>query len=207
LSTKNAKLIIAVLLLCSCSSARKAAEQQPVIDQITIVDPYCRIDAMFKDFTFLYSDSLSMRAEQLIVEAVAATKIPLARRLSVVGRSNQEQLDYDYEWLKEIRPIKVYDTYLPPAMHAFLSMYSTRYALLIYSEGFVWATRPVFTEEEMLAFESKIYLLVADVKTGKIVYYRRSVPEEANPLSERMIKRRIASLLEDLNVAEQGQVQ
>lgn len=165
--------------------------------------PYCRIDCLVPNADYYYSDSLSALAEALIVNGIEQQNLPIKRTVSVVGRSNQEALDSDYQWLKKLSP---YDDLnakrLPAAMHAFLSMYSTRYAMLVYSEGFVWSRRTVL-EEDMRRFESNIWLLVADVRTGRLVYFNRSLPEESDPLNGKSIIRRITYLLEEFNAGIQ----
>ena len=48
-----------------------------------------------------------------------------------------------------------------------------------------------------MRYESKIWLLVADVRSGRLVFFNKSTPEEADPLSERDITRRITNLLKE----------
>ena len=163
-----------------------------------LVSPYCRIDCLVPNSNYFYHDSLSTLAEALIIKGIEQQNLPIRQTVSVVGRSNQETLDRDYEWLKNLSP---YDDLtkkrLPSAMQAFLSTKPCRYALMVYSEGFVWSRR-ITLEEDQLRYESKIWLLVADVRTGRLVYFNRSLPEEADPLSERDITRRITYLLKEL---------
>ena len=185
---RNRILVALAILTCACSAPRQAAETAPVINEITIVAPYSRVDVLGKDGYFHYSDSLSAVSELLIGTTIETAGLPFNKVITVVGRSNQEVLDRDYESLATID-------------HAFLSTYSSRYALLTYSEGFVWEKLPVFVDEEMKRYDSRIYLLVADTRTGRIVYFKRSCPEEADPVSSRFVPRRVKSLLEDLNVA------
>ena len=198
---KNSLLLTVLLIACACSSSRHATEAAPTIDALTIVAPYSRIDVLAQDGNFYYSDSLSALSELLIGTTVETAGLPFNKVITVVGRSNQEALDRDYEWLASIDPRKVESTRLPSAMHAFLSTYSSRYALMVYSEGFVWEKTPVLIDEDMIRYESKIYLLVADTRTGRIVYFKRSCPEAADPLSGRYVPRRVKTLLEGLNVA------
>ena len=201
--TKRGSLIILALLLCSCSTTHFIGEEKPVIDELTLVAPYCRIDCLVPNADYYYSDSLSALAEALIVNALDQQKLPVSKTITVVGRSNQEALDRDYQWLKQLSPYDdLENRRLPAAMHAFLSMYSTRYAVLVYSEGFVWSRR-VALEEDMRRFESNIWLLVADVRTGRPVYFARSLPEEADPLSGKSIVRRITYMLEEFNAGIQ----
>lgn len=198
---RNRILVALAILICACSAPRQAAETAPVINEITIVAPYSRVDVLGKDGYFHYSDSLSAVSELLIGTTIETAGLPFNKVITVVGRSNQEVLDRDYESLATIDPRKLESTRLPSALHAFLSTYSSRYALLTYSEGFVWEKLPVFVDEEMKRYDSRIYLLVADTRTGRIVYFKRSCPEEADPVSSRFVPRRVKSLLEDLNVA------
>ena len=198
---RNRILVALATLTCACSAPKYVAETAPVINEITIVAPYSRVDVLANDGHFYYSDSLSAVSELLIGTTVETSGLPLNKVITVVGRSNQESLDRDYEWLASIEPRKLESTRLPSAMHAFLSTYSSRYALLVYSEGFVWEKLPVFVDGDLIRYESKIYLLVADTRTGRIVYFKRSCPEEADPLSPRYVPRRVKSLLEGLNVA------
>jgi hypothetical protein len=161
------------------------------------VAPYSRIDCLVPYSNFFYSDSLSALSEQLIIKAIEQQNLPVKKVVSVVGRSNQEDLDRDYEWLKKLSP---YDDLtkkrLPAAMQAFLATQPCRYALMVYSEGFVWSRR-ITLEEDQLRYESKIWLLVADVRTGRLVYFNKSTPEEADPLNEKDITRRIGYLLKE----------
>ena len=168
--------------------------------------PYCRIDCVDKNGNARYSDSLSAKAEKTICDALGQLDLPIVKTITVVGRSNQEALDHDYEWIRSLKTGSLEDARLPGALQAFLALNSTKYALLIYSEGFVWEKFPSFLDEDLIKYGSSIYLLIADVKTGKLVYYNRSVPEEADPLSSRMILRRVLLLLEELNVGKQKQV-
>lgn len=159
--------------------------------------PYSRIDCLVPYSNFFYSDSLSALSEQLIIKAIEQQNLPVKKVVSVVGRSNQEALDGDYEWIKKL---SIYEDLtkkrLPAAMHAFLSTQPSRYALMVYSEGFVWSRR-ITLEEDQLRYESKIWLLVADVRSGRLVFFNKSTPEEADPLSERDITRRITNLLKE----------
>lgn len=198
---RNKLLVAAVLLACACSTPRYVPESAPVIDELTIVAPYSRVDVLARDGHFYYSDSLSAVSELLIGTTVESAGLPFRKVITVVGRGNQEALDADYESLSQIDPRKLESIRLPSALHAFLATYSSRYALLTYSEGFVWEKLPVFVDEDMIRYSSNIYLVVADTRTGRIVYFRRSRPEEADPLSPRYVPRRVKSLLEDLNVA------
>jgi hypothetical protein len=169
-----------------------------VIDELVLVSPYCRIDCLVPNSNYFYHDSLSTLAEALIIKGIEQQNLPIRQTVSVVGRSNQETLDRDYEWLKNLSP---YDDLtkkrLPAAMQAFLSTQPCRYALMAYSEGFVWSRR-ISLEEGQRRYESNIWILVADVRTGRLVFFTRSLPEEADPLSERDITRRITYLLKEL---------
>ena len=162
-----------------------------------LVAPYSRIDCLVPNSNFFYHDSLSALSESLIIKAITQQKLPIKDTVTVVGHSNQEALDGDYEWLKTL---SIYDDLtkkrLPSAMHAFLSTQSCRYAMMVYSEGFVWSRRIALGEDQR-RYESNIWLLVADVRTGRLVYFNRSIPEEADPLSERDITRRITNLLKE----------
>lgn len=159
--------------------------------------PYSRIDCLVPYSNFFYSDSLSALSEQLIIKAIEQQNLPVKKVVSVVGRSNQEALDGDYEWIKQL---SIYEDLtkkrLPSAMHAFLSTQPCRYAMLVYSEGFVWSRR-ITLEEDQRRYESNIWLLVADVRSGRLVFFNKSTPEEADPLSERDITRRITNLLKE----------
>ncbi len=159
--------------------------------------PYSRIDCLVPYSNFFYSDSLSALSEQLIIKAIEQQNLPVKKVVSVVGRSNQEALDGDYEWIKKL---SIYEDLtkkrLPAAMHAFLSTQPCRYAMLVYSEGFVWSRR-ITLEEDQRRYESNIWLLVADVRSGRLVFFNKSTPEEADPLSERDITRRITNLLKE----------
>lgn len=198
---RNSLLVAIALLSCACSTSKHLPEPAPVINEITIVAPYSRVDILGQDGHFHYSDSLSALSELLIGTTLESAGLPFTKVITVVGRSNQEVLDGDYESLAGINPKKLESTRLPPALHAFLSTYSSRYALLVYSEGFVWEELPVFVDEELIRYESKIYLVVADTRTGRIVHFKRSCPEQADPISARFVPRRVNSLLEGLNVA------
>ena len=163
-----------------------------------LVEPYCRIDCLVPYSNFFYHDSLSALSETLILKGIEQQNLPIKKTVTVVGRSNQEDLDRDYEWLKKLSP---YDDLtkkrLPSAMQAFLSTQPCRYALMVYSEGFVWSRR-ITLEEDQRRYESNIWLLVADVRTGRLVYFNRSTPEEADPLNERDVTRRMTYLLKEL---------
>lgn len=164
---------------------------------MTLVAPYCRIDCLVPYSNFFYHDSLSTLAEALIIKGIEKQELPIKQVVSVVGRSNQEDLDHDYEWLKKLSPFDdLTKKRLPSAMQAFLSTKPCRYALMVYSEGFVWSRR-ITLEEDQRRFESKIWLLIADVRTGRLVYFSKSAPEEADPLNERDIARRISNLLKE----------
>ena len=168
-----------------------------MVDELTLVAPYSRIDCLVPYSNFFYSDSLSALSEQLIIKAIEQQNLPVKKVVSVVGRSNQEALDGDYEWIKKL---SIYEDLtkkrLPAAMHAFLSTQPCRYAMLVYSEGFVWSRR-ITLEEDQRRYESNIWLLVADVRSGRLVFFNKSTPEEADPLSERDITRRITNLLKE----------
>ena len=168
-----------------------------MVDELTLVAPYSRIDCLVPYSNFFYSDSLSALSEQLIIKAIEQQNLPVKKVVSVVGRSNQEALDGDYEWIKKL---SIYEDLtkkrLPSAMHAFLSTQPCRYAMLVYSEGFVWSRR-ITLEEDQRRYESNIWLLVADVRSGRLVFFNKSTPEEADPLSERDITRRITNLLKE----------
>ena len=94
------------------------------------------------------------------------------------------------------------NTRLPSALHAFLSLNATRYALLTYSEGFVRSNPKAYLEEGQIRYASDIYLMLVDGRTGKIIYFNRSRPEEADPLSPKDITRRIKYLLEGLKIGK-----
>ena len=190
--------------MCSCATTHYVGEEKPVIDQLTLVSPYSRIDLLRKNLQFEYSDSVSVMSEALIGRAIIETGVKIGKTITVVGRSNQEDLDRGYEWLATLSPYKLEEERLPGALHAFLSLNSSRYALLVYSEGFVWEEKPVSIDEEMISYESRIYLLVADALTGRIVYFDRSVPEEADPLNYKHLQRRINHLMEELNVGKES---
>lgn len=146
---------------------------------------------------FFYSDSLSAFAEGLIIGGIEKQGLPIRQMVTVVGRSNQEDLDHDYEWIKKLSPFEdLTKKRLPTAMQAFLSTQPCRYALMVYSEGFVWSRR-ITLEEDQRRYESNIWLLVADVRSGRLVFFNKSTPEEADPLSERDITRRITNLLKE----------
>ena len=196
-STKRDSLIILAILLCACSTTHYVGEEKPAVDELTLVAPYSRIDCLVPNSNYFYHDSLSALSESLIVKAIERLDLPIRQTVSVVGRTNQETLDRDYEWLKKLSP---YDDLakkrLPSAMQAFLSTQPCRYALMVYSEGFVWSRR-IALEEDQRRYESNIWLLIADVRTGRLVYFNRSTPEEADPLNEKDITRRIGYLLKE----------
>lgn len=203
--TKRISLVaIAAIALLSgaCSTTKYVAESAPVIDEITLVAPYCRVNVLERDNKFYYSDSLSFIGEMLIDAALESQGLPIRKVITVVGRSNQEALDHDYESIVDFRPGNLTNTRIPSALHAFLSTNSTRYALLVYSEGFVRSNPGAVLFEGEIRYASNIYLMVADVRTGKIVYFKRSCPEEADPLSARNIPKRVKYLLEGLTIGK-----
>ena len=200
--TKRGRIISLLALLvcaCACSASKSAVEEKPDIKEITMVAPYSRIYAAVRDEGLFYSDTLSMTSEAIIADGVLESGLPVSRIISVVGNANQEALDADYEWLKGVRMKK--PGYVPPAMHAFLSVHSTRYAVLVYSEGFIWAKAPAlyFLDEDYQRFDSRLYLCIVDSLTGKIVYYNRSEPETADPFAVGSIHRRIRNLIKSFN--------
>jgi hypothetical protein len=193
-------LLAFLVCVCACSTAKSAVEDKPDIKEVTVVSPYSRIYAAVRDEGLFYSDTLSMASEAIITDGLLECGLPVQRIISVVGNANQEALDADYEWLKEIRLNK--PGYIPPAMHAFLSVHSTRYAVLVYSEGFIWAKAPAlyFLDEDYQRYDSRLYLCVVDTLTGKIVYYNRSEPESADPFAVVSVHKRIQTLLKNFNV-------
>ena len=195
---------IAVIALLSgaCSTSKYVAESTPVIDEITLVAPYCRVNVLERNNKFYYSDSLSFIGEMLIDAALETHGLPISKVTTVVGRSNQEALDRDYESMVDIDPLTASNTRLPSALHAFLSLNATRYALLTYSEGFVRSNPKAYLEEGQVRYASDIYLMLVDGRTGKIIYFNRSRPEEADPLSPKDITRRIKYLLEGLKIGK-----
>jgi len=175
-----------------------AMEERPVIDSLLLVEPYSRIDALVPGGMAEYSDSLSTLSNSIISTAIIESGLPVKAITSVVGHPKQEQLDADYETLANINPFKLEDLYLPPAMHSYLATLPYRYVMLVYSEGFVWTKRVLFLDEDQLRYQSHIYLAVADSRSGQIVYFNRSVPEEADPLNMKNVMKRVNLLLKDL---------
>lgn len=195
---------IAVIALLSgaCSTPKYVAETTPVIDEITLVAPYCRVNVLETNGKFYYSDSLSFIGEMLIDAALETNGLPISKVVTVVGRSNQEALDRDYESMVDIKPGNLTNTRVPSALHAFLSLNATRYALLTYSEGFVRSNPKAHLGEDQIRYASDIYIMLADGRTGKIIYFNRSCPEEADPLGAKSITKRIKTLLEGLKIGK-----
>ena len=192
---------IIALLAAACSTTKYVGESTPVINEITIVAPYSRVDILdSKTDRFFYSDSLSFVSEMVIGSTLETMGLPIVRVISVLGRSNQEALDQGYESLADVQVSKIESVRIPSALHAFLSTYSTRYALLTYAEGFVRSNPSVFLGEGQIRYASNIFMALVDVKTGKVVYYNRSCPEEADPLNGKMVSRRVKALAEGINV-------
>lgn len=203
--TKRIKLaaIAAVALISgACSTSRYVAESSPVIDEITLVAPYCRVNVLERDGKFYYSDSLSFIGEMLIDASIESRGLPIRKVTTVVGRSNQAALDRDYESIVDFQPGNLSNTRIPSTLHAFLTTNSTRYALMVYSEGFVRSNPHAVLGEGQIRYASDIYMLLADVRTGRVVYFNRSRPEEADPLSAKMIARRVNTLLEGLPIGK-----
>ena len=126
--------------------------------------------------------------------------LPIVRVISVLGRSNQEALDQGYEAIADIQTNKLESARVSPAMQAFLSTYSTRYALLTYAEGFVRSNPHAYLGEGQIRYASNIFMALVDARTGKIIYYNRSCPEEADPVSGKSVSRRVKALAEGINV-------
>ena len=83
-------------------------------------------------------------------------------------------------------------------------MYATRYVLMVYSEGFFWDKSNM---GDIFLNRSDLYLAVADTRTGKIIYFNRSLPEDGNPLNVNQVYRRIKRLINDLKIGSEGQIQ
>ena len=175
-----------------------------MIDELTLLAPYSRIEHLTDKGEFKYSELYSQAAETAIIVALDSLKLPITRIASVVGRSNQEQLDAEYEHLAEIHPHDLPAEHIGPALQAYLSMYATRYVLMVYSEGFFWDKSNM---GDIFLNRSDLYLAVADTRTGKIIYFNRSLPEDGNPLNVNQVYRRIKRLRHDLNIGSAGQIQ
>ncbi len=175
-----------------------------MIDELTLLAPYSRIEHLTDKGEFKYSELYSQAAETAIIVALDSLKLPITRIASVVGRSNQEQLDAEYEHLAEIHPRDLPAEHIGPALQAYLSMYATRYVLMVYSEGFFWDKSNM---GDIFLNRSDLYLAVADTRTGKIIYFNRSLPEDGNPLNVNQVYRRIKRLINDLKVGSEGQIQ
>lgn len=173
-------------------------EEKPAIDSLLLVEPYSRIDALIPRGMAEYSDSLSSLSNNIISTAIFDSGLPVKAITTVVGHPYQEQLDAEYESLKDINPYKLENLYLPSTMHSYLATLPYRYVMLVYSEGFVWSRNVVFLDEDQLRYESHIYLAVADTRSGKIIYFNRSVPEESNPLNAKLVTKRVGWLLKEL---------
>ncbi len=197
-----AVLAAIALISAACSTSRYVAESTPVVDEITLLAPYCRVNVLERDGKFYYSDSLSFIGEMLIDAAIEGHGLPIRKVITVVGRSNQAALDRDYESIVDFQPGNISNTRIPSTLHAFLTTNSTRYALMVYSEGFVRSNPHAVLGEGQIRHASDIYLVLADVRTGRIVYFNRSRPEEGDPLSAKMISRRIKLLLEGLPIGK-----
>lgn len=197
-----AVLAAIALISAACSTSRYVAESTPVVDEITLLAPYCRVNVLERDGKFYYSDSLSFIGEMLIDAAIEGQGLPIRKVITVVGRSNQAALDRDYESIVDFQPGNISNTRIPSTLHAFLTTNSTRYALMVYSEGFVRSNPHAVLAEGQLRYASDIYLVLADVRTGRIVYFNRSRPEEGDPLSAKMISRRVKLLLEGLPIGK-----
>lgn len=192
---------IIALLAAACSTSKYVAESAPVINEITIVAPYSRVDVLeTRTGKFFYSDSLSFVSEMMIGSTLETMGLPIVRVISVLGRSNQEALDQGYEAIADIQTSKLESARVSPAMQAFLSTYSTRYALLTFAEGFVRSNPNVYLGEGQIRYASNIFMALVDARTGKIVYYNRSCPEEADPVSGKSVSRRVKALAEGINV-------
>lgn len=203
--TKRIKLVAlaaVVLLSGACSTSKYVAESAPVVNEITLVAPYCRVNVLESNNKFYYSDSLSFIGEMLIDAALESQGLPISKVITVVGRSNQAALDRDYESMVDFQPGNLANNRIPSALHAFLTTNSTRYALLVYSEGFVRSRAAAYLDNGLPAYASNIYLMVADVRTGKVIYFNRSCPEEADPLSAKTISRRVKYLLEGFTIGK-----
>lgn len=177
----------------------------PDIDELTLVEPYSRIYVAVPNQGMFYSDTLSAISETIIRESLLNSGLKFGKTVSVVGHPNQEELDAGYEWLKDVRPGKLGSARLPSALLAFLSVHSTRYALLFYSEGFEWSEKPgFFFDEDLPIYDSRLYLCVVDSFTGKLVYYKRSEPDAADPLAVKSVQKRIRALLKEFYDKQTG---
>ena len=218
---KTVKRIIifafAVAALWSCGTTRyvsdiTAAQAVPMV----LIHPYSQLEYVQSNGDVTNDAPSSRDAEKLLAQCVRIQFPEVSSVIDTDDVTNPEDILNPLSALPFVNVKKLDSSAVPVAIRNLILDNGGRFGVLVYSEGFtrdiknyrrsvakdvllaVVTTVVSFGAVTMIGSSSKygshVYLMVVDAVENRIVYYDKSIPEDANPLSQKTVNRQIAAI-------------
>lgn len=209
--------VFAFAALSSCGTTRyvsdiSAAQAVPMV----LIHPYSQLEYVQSNGDVTNDAPSSRDAEEILVQSV---RIQFPEVSSVIGTDdvvNTEDIRSSLSALPYVNVKTIGSSAVPAAVRNLILENGGRYGVLVYSDGFtrdIKNYRKSVAKDVFLAvvttvvslgtitmigssykYGSHVYLMVVDAAEDRVIYYDKSIPEEANPLSQKSINRQVAAI-------------
>lgn len=215
-------LAACILALASCSATRYLSPwaEKPVSD-IALITPLATISYTDEAKITAPDDELSEQAEAMLATAVLRSSLPVTNQLHADFFNKNKDMREDVMELAGYYLKKRGHYSIPLSIDRFLESHGQRYGLVIYSEGYtrdkkgyrkaviksaavgilsaVLSGGTAYIDGHPIKYSSHIYMAVFDSQKNSVVYFDMDVPEEADPLNQEQLYRRIEHMAGGLN--------
>lgn len=207
----------AVLLILTSCSAPKALTSSAKPDEITDLkafDAVTYIELIEESNRSNYNDSLSLASQRLFMNVLGSFegRLPLSGTLSITDQDVQNA--YDIEITNMIRQIEhqksLNNLIVSPVVDSILEARQQRYGLITVATGYTRAsgnyskqiakglglavlTLGMFYTVPVKA-SSDVYMLIVDSRYNEVVFYKKSILTDREPLDETVLKNQIQSI-------------
>lgn len=210
--------LLLVLSLAACSPTRYFAGSAP--SELALLDPVTYISHVERNGELVPNDSLSIRSAEMLTRVFTSIGLPVARIVPVDYWGNEGHLLPFLEQLPAVDVRQLKRSPVPEPIRQLLQEHGQRYGLLVYADGF---TRDELNYAKGVAvgaalgvlglilsgghqahlnlpnkFGSHIFVMVVDAEANQVVFYNKSTPDEANPMSEKQLRQQVRKLMQTL---------
>lgn len=211
-------LLLFVLAQAACSPSRYFAGTVP--PELALLEPVTYISHVERDGELVPNDSLSIRSAEMLTRVFTSIGLPVAGIVPVDYWGDDGDLLPYLEQLPAVDARHLKRSPVPEPIRQLIQEQGHRYGMLVYADGF---TRDEINYAKGVAvgaalgvlglvlsggryaninipnkFGSHIFVMVVDAEANQVVFYNRSTPDEANPMSEKQLRQQVRKLMNNL---------
>ena len=212
-------ILCAALMLASCAPTKYLPKDLAAnLDGVAVLAPLSYVDFQAEDNQFYPDDSLSAISQDILVEALMESSLPVKKFIPVDYLTLGQSFENTVASLEMVQPKQVPYMNIPPEIDKLLEVNGERYGVLVFNTGFVRdlkgfrrevakdvAATVVTTALAVLLGGgvttygvpvknvSRMFAVIYDAQENKAVYFNNTLNanEERNPLDPSDVRKQV----------------